>query len=165
MVFSSQVFLWYFLPLALAVYYAARLGPRWLGHGLLVLLRWAFYGWANPPFVLLLAMSTAVDFACGWWVARSQPGARSSGGELPLCPPGGERSRAQRLAVAVSVCTNLGVLGDIEIEVRGLSARLRPGSPSRPPPLSSVHSRSCWPRTIRSIRKPRRSCSRSWDIT
>ncbi|MCP5065639.1 MAG: MBOAT family protein [bacterium] len=111
MVFSSQIFLWYFLPLALAVYYVARLGPRWLSHCLLILLSWGFYGWANPPFVLLLMLSTAVDFACGWWVAHSQPRATTGRAELPLCPPGGQRSRAQRAAVGVSVCTNLGILG------------------------------------------------------
>jgi alginate O-acetyltransferase complex protein AlgI len=91
MVFSSQVFLFLFLPLALLLYYGARLGPRWLSHGVLVLTSLVFYGWSNPHFVLLLLLSTAVDFACGAFVARSQPGATAAPGELPLCPPGGPR--------------------------------------------------------------------------
>jgi alginate O-acetyltransferase complex protein AlgI len=111
MVFSSQLFLWYFLPLALGLYYLARLGPRWLGHGVLILVSYAFYGWANPPFVLLLLLSTLVDYACGWVIALRQPGARREGAELPLCPPGEPRCRAQRAAVAASVVANLSVLG------------------------------------------------------
>ena len=78
MVFSSQVFLWYFLPLALAIYFASRLGPRWLCHGMLTLVSWAFYGWTDPRFIALLVLSTFVDFACGWWVARRQPGTHSA---------------------------------------------------------------------------------------
>ena len=65
MVFSSQLFLFYFLPIALAFYYAVRWGPRWLSHGTLTVLSYLFYGWTNPLFMVLMASSTVVDYLCG----------------------------------------------------------------------------------------------------
>ncbi|HAA48078.1 MAG TPA: transcriptional regulator, partial [Planctomycetaceae bacterium] len=47
-VFSSHLFVFYFLPLALLLYYAA---PGRLRHVLLTALSYLFYGWANPLFV------------------------------------------------------------------------------------------------------------------
>src|SRR4030042_5975 len=44
MVFSSHLFLFYFLPLSLALYYAS---PRWGRHLLLTLVSYVFYGWAH----------------------------------------------------------------------------------------------------------------------
>jgi alginate O-acetyltransferase complex protein AlgI len=58
-----------------------------------------FYGWANPPFALILLFSTSIDFALGLWIA-SHP-----------CPPGGPRTRWQRSGLVVSVAMNLGLLG------------------------------------------------------
>lgn len=62
MVFSSYLFLFYFLPLALAMYYAA---PRRLKHFVLTALSYVFYGWANPLFVVLLLVSTLIDYVAG----------------------------------------------------------------------------------------------------
>ncbi len=110
MVFSSPIFLLGFLPIVLLLYYAARGLGRPVSHVVLLASSAVFYGWANPAFLPLLFLSAAVDFACGGFVARTQPGAVANGGELPLCPPGGPRTRSQRAAVFVSVATNLGVL-------------------------------------------------------
>jgi alginate O-acetyltransferase complex protein AlgI len=99
MVFSSQLFLFYFLPAALAVYYGAGLGPRWLRPLLLSAVSYVFYGWANPPFVLLMLLSTVIDYLCGRVIA-SEP-----------AEEGGPRTRRQRVAVAVSVIANLSLLG------------------------------------------------------
>jgi alginate O-acetyltransferase complex protein AlgI len=133
MVFSSQLFLFYFLPIVLGLYYAARLGPRWLSHGTLTVLSYLFYGWANPLFMLLMLASTSVDFVCGLVIARA--GARGSppSAEPPLPPVGGPRSRAQKVAVVVSIGSNLLLLGffkywnfcldnyNVVVEVLGLS--------------------------------------------
>ncbi|HLY08577.1 MAG TPA: MBOAT family protein [Planctomycetota bacterium] len=62
MVFSSHLFLFYFLPLALGLYYAS---PRSLRMPVLTLTSYVFYGWTNPWFVLLIAWSTLVDFTVG----------------------------------------------------------------------------------------------------
>ena len=87
MVFSSQLFLFYFLPIALAFYYAVRWGPRWLSHGTLTVLSYLFYGWANPPFMLLMLASTSVDFACGMVISRAAAKDRPPSAEPPPPPP------------------------------------------------------------------------------
>lgn len=106
MVFSSHLFAFYFLPVALIVYYAA---PRRARHLALTLLSYLFYGWANPAFMVLMFASTLVDYLCGLALAGRLPGARR-GAILPL-DPGGARSAGQRAAVAVSVVANLSLLG------------------------------------------------------
>ena len=75
MVFSSYVFLFYFLPAVICLYYAAPRGGR---HLILTLASYLFYGWANPLFLVLLLASTVVDYFCGLalvgrgpvWLAR-----------------------------------------------------------------------------------------------
>jgi alginate O-acetyltransferase complex protein AlgI len=111
MVFSSQLFLFYFLPLVLALYYAVRLGPRWLSHGALIALSYLFYGWANPPFMLVMLASTSIDFVCGLVIARAAGRGRPASAEPALCEVGGPRTRSQKLAVTVSICSNLLFLG------------------------------------------------------
>ncbi len=105
MVFSSQLFLFWFLPAALALYYAA---PRRLKHLVLTLVSYFFYGWTNPAFVILLFVSTTIDYTAGLILVRTTPWAR---GEVPLLPEGGPRGRRERLAVAISVISNLSLLG------------------------------------------------------
>ena len=106
MVFSSHLFVFYFLPVALVVYY---LLPRRLRNLGLVVLSYGFYGWANPAFMILMMFSTVVDFLCGLAIA----GRLGRGWRQPLetLPIGGERSTGQKLAVGVSVVTNLSLLG------------------------------------------------------
>jgi len=72
-VFSSHIFLFYFLPLALALYYAS---PRPLKHFTLTLLSYVFYGWWNPWFTLLMLGSTLVDYACGKMITAEGGGTR-----------------------------------------------------------------------------------------
>ncbi len=106
MVFSSHLFVYYFLPLALALYYLA---PRPLRHLALTALSYLFYGWANPAFVVLMLASTGVDYLCGLSIA----GGLSSGwrGRVERLTPGTPRTSGQRWAVAVSVASNLSLLG------------------------------------------------------
>jgi alginate O-acetyltransferase complex protein AlgI len=90
MVFSSQVFIFYFLPLVLLVYYLLP-GNR---HLFLLLASYVFYGWWNPWFVLLMLFVTAVNYAFGQWIAA----------------PGASRRR-KRAALVASVVASLGTLG------------------------------------------------------
>ena len=122
MVFSSHLFLFYFLPAALALYY---LSPRRAKHSILALLSYLFYGWANPLFVVLLLTSTVVDYVCGlviagrtpvWLVTAwsrwrgNSPTLRTwSDAVTPVAP--GRRTRAQRVALWTSIGTNLALLG------------------------------------------------------
>jgi alginate O-acetyltransferase complex protein AlgI len=93
MVFSSVTFLFLFLPLTLGalVVLPRRLHNVWLlGCSLL------FYTWGSGALVLLLVISTAIDYVCG----RLASEARRDG-----------RRRAVRAAVAGSVVVNLTLLG------------------------------------------------------
>lgn len=90
MVFSSHIFLFYFLPLALLVYY---LSPRVVKSLTLTLVSYVFYGWWNPWFVLLMLGSTAVDYLCGKAITRE-----------------GASPKQRKIGVTTSVVVNLAVL-------------------------------------------------------
>ena len=62
MVFGSAIFLYGFLPLFLVLYY---LSPRNVKSYTLAFASYVFYGWWRPDFVLLMLISTVVDFTCG----------------------------------------------------------------------------------------------------
>ena len=98
MVFSSYLFLFYFLPAALVTYYAA---PRRAKHLVLTAASYLFYGWANPLFTILLLASTLVDYCAGLFLGRSR------GFRLQT----EDRTPADRLVLVVSICANLGLLG------------------------------------------------------
>ncbi len=92
MVFSSLTFLFLFLPICLGVVVVLpdRLRNVWLlGCSLF------FYTWGSGALVLLLVVSTAVDYACG----RAAATARAAG----------DRARLH-VAVAASVVVNIGLL-------------------------------------------------------
>jgi alginate O-acetyltransferase complex protein AlgI len=95
MVFSSYLFLFYFLPAALLLYYTA---PPRARHFVLTVLSYVFYGWANPLFVVLLFASTMVDYVAGLVMARHPP-------------DGTPRARPARLALVASIVSNLSLLG------------------------------------------------------
>ncbi|MBN2509244.1 MAG: MBOAT family protein [Spirochaetales bacterium] len=110
MVFSSHVFLFYFLPLVLLLYYIL---PMKFRHGALTLLSYVFYGWANPVFILLMLTSTLIDYCCGLVIASrdSLPVSSSS----PALPSAAVLSRNDRriktAALIVSLVSNLSLLG------------------------------------------------------
>lgn len=106
MVFSSHLFVFGFLPLALALYY---LLPRRGRHLALTLLSYVFYGWTSPAFCLLLLVSTLIDYVCGLVIAGATPFAR--GGDPPALERGSARTRGQRLALTISIVSNLSLLG------------------------------------------------------
>ncbi|MFM8581973.1 MAG: MBOAT family O-acyltransferase [Planctomycetaceae bacterium] len=106
MVFSSHLFVFYFLPLTLFVYYLLPLRGR---HVALTLLSYLFYGWANPWFVLLLMFQTVVDWLVGmtlaglWHTPATAP--------VPLLDPQAPRTATQKLALAIGLTSNLSLLG------------------------------------------------------
>ena len=66
MLFNSPEFVLGFLPAALAGFFlAGRLGGNCWALGWLVGASLFFYGWWNPPFVLLLAGSIVANYALG----------------------------------------------------------------------------------------------------
>ncbi len=106
MVFSSYLFLFYFLPAALLFYYAV---PRRGKHLILTAVSYVFYGWANPLFSLLLLVSTLLDYLAGLVMVLGGPASWHR--SMHRLEPGGPRTRRQRIALAVSICGNLTSLG------------------------------------------------------
>jgi alginate O-acetyltransferase complex protein AlgI len=90
-VFSSYLFLFYFLPVSLLLYYAA---PRRARHLILTILSYVFYGWTNPLFLTLLFFSTTIDYVAGLVMLRHP-----------------RPARAARVALTASMISNLSLLG------------------------------------------------------
>ncbi|MEI7832089.1 MAG: MBOAT family O-acyltransferase [bacterium] len=106
MVFSSYLFLFYFLPIALLVYYLLPNRGKHLG---LTLMSYVFYGWANPMFMLLMFISPALDYLAG--LVQAHNGFRGWGKPVELLDPSIPRTRTQKTAMIVSICLNLALLG------------------------------------------------------
>ena len=107
MVFASHVFIFYFLPIVLLLNYT--LPFRYLTT-MLMLCSYLFYGWANPTWIVLMLTSTLVDYCCGLALVKFS-GLPTDGKDLPSLPAGQPRNRAQKTALAVSMSTNLAILG------------------------------------------------------
>jgi len=90
MVFSSLLFLFYFLPVVLGLYYLA---PRRYKNLVLFVCSLFFYAWGEPIYIVLMLFSSVVDYTHGLLI---------------------EKYRGKNLAkwfVASSVLINLGLLG------------------------------------------------------
>jgi alginate O-acetyltransferase complex protein AlgI len=70
MVFTSHIFVFYFLPLVLALYYLLPMKRNLF----LLIASYLFYGWWNPWFVGLMFFATAVNYLCGLVIAREDIG-------------------------------------------------------------------------------------------
>ena len=92
MVFSTPIFLFCFLVLTLLVYY---LVPRGLRNVVLLCSSLFFYFWGERIFVLIMLLSTAIDYTHGLMVERCQKNGNDKGA---------------RWAVASSVIFNLALL-------------------------------------------------------
>jgi len=87
MVFTSHIFIFYFLPIVLLLYYCVPYQRNLL----LVVASYVFYGWWDWRFLSLLWISTLIDYVCGRAMERHP-----------------RRKRAWLLA---SMLSNLGILG------------------------------------------------------
>jgi len=67
MLFSSLPFLYWFLPITLALYYIC---PRVLRNGVLLLASLVFYAWGEPRYVLLMIASIAVSYVLGLLIGK-----------------------------------------------------------------------------------------------
>lgn len=91
MIFASGIFLFWFLPALLLVYYGS---PRAVRSLVIAGASYIFYGWWRPDFVALMLISTVVDYWCGRSIAAAR-----------------DRQRPCRSWLLLSVCVNLGLLG------------------------------------------------------
>ena len=110
MVFSSLLFLFYFLPLFLAVYYLLHwTASRHTKHAFLTVASYLFYGWANPAFILLMIASTLIDYVCGLWMS-GQLNRAAWRSPVALLEPIRTPLPRERAAVLISITTNLSLL-------------------------------------------------------
>lgn len=89
MVFSSIVFIFYFLPAFLITYYLV--GKRYKNI-VILLFSIFFYSWGAPKFIFVILGSTFIDFHLVKWMSQTQ------------------KKRNRQLMLALSVSINLGLL-------------------------------------------------------
>lgn len=70
MLFSSLVFLWYFLPITFLLYYCTR-NQKWR-NGLLLAVSLLFYAWGEPSYMFLMMISIVLNYMFGLWVDRQR---------------------------------------------------------------------------------------------
>jgi alginate O-acetyltransferase complex protein AlgI len=77
LVFSSNVFLFAYLPIVLALYYIL---PKKLRNPVLLITSLIFYGWGEPIYLLLMITTILLDYICGLLIHRfaEQAGARKA---------------------------------------------------------------------------------------
>lgn len=91
MLFSSNVFLYAFLPSVLILYYAA---PRKLKNTVLLLFSLLFYGWGEPVYLFLMLGDIILNYLCGLWIAEDR-----------------EKGKTGKLPLVVGIIANLTLLG------------------------------------------------------
>jgi alginate O-acetyltransferase complex protein AlgI len=106
MVFSSQIFIFYFLPLVLLCYYLTPFRGRTL---LIALASYVFYGWVNPWWAALMFFGSSVDYICGLLLLKLS-GAPDQDGLPAVIDPSIPRTRGMKTVLGVSLCVNLGLL-------------------------------------------------------
>jgi alginate O-acetyltransferase complex protein AlgI len=106
MVFSSQIFLFYFLPLVLAAYYALPFRAR---TALIAISSYVFYGWANPLWAVIMFFGSSVDYVCGILLLKMSR-LPDVDGLPPVIGPEVTRTRGMKIVLATSIVTNLGLL-------------------------------------------------------
>ena len=69
MTFSSNVFLYFYFPLVLGLYF---LTPRKWRNALLFAVNLFFYGWGEPIYIVLMVLTVALDYGVGLWIGKRQ---------------------------------------------------------------------------------------------
>lgn len=90
MVFSSHIFIFYFLPAVLLVYYLLPARKNLF----LLIVSYIFYGWTDPRLVILMFTTTLINYICGNIIHRAE-----------------NDSRRRRTALAASIAASLALLG------------------------------------------------------
>ena len=93
MLFSSQVFLYFFLPITLIIYY---LSPRKFRNFILLVASLIFYAWGEPVYILIMIFSTVFDYVNGLLIDKFQKE---------------NKNRYAKIVLIVSVVGNLSILG------------------------------------------------------
>ena len=79
MIFSSNLFLFVYLPAVLLTYY---LVPRVLRNPVLLLFSLLFYGWGEPVYLFLMIGDILLNYVCGYLIHRQQLQGKKGTGAL-----------------------------------------------------------------------------------
>ena len=82
MVFSSNIFIFFFLPAAILCYYAV---PSKFKNAVLLIFSLVFYSWGEPVYILIMLFSTVFDYANGLLIQKFQTANRNSSAKAVLC--------------------------------------------------------------------------------
>lgn len=93
MVFSSVLFLFYYLPIVLTLYFLA---PKKFRNLVLFLSSLFFYSWGEPKYIWIMLFSSILDFTCGKMIFKNKEN--------------NNLSKAKRWLL-ISIFINLGMLG------------------------------------------------------
>src|SRR3954468_1272362 len=107
MVFSSQIFIFYFLPLVLCLYYVLPFRAR---TALIAVSSYVFYGWANPLWAVIMFFGSSVDYVCGLALLKMSGLPDEAGGLPPVIGREVPRTRRMKAVLIVSIVTNMGLL-------------------------------------------------------
>lgn len=91
MVFSSLIFLFMFLPLALTIYY---ISPKVLRNFILFIISLIFYAWGEPVYIVIMIFSTIFDYVNGILIDKYR-----------------DHNGIKKVIFINSIIINLGILG------------------------------------------------------
>ncbi len=90
LVFSSLTFWFFYLPMVLLCYYAV---PKKARNIVLFLVSFAFYGWGEPVYILLMIFTIIINYIAGLLISKDK-----------------ENRKKQRMWLILSIVLNLGIL-------------------------------------------------------
>ncbi|MGN0666903.1 MAG: MBOAT family O-acyltransferase [Huintestinicola sp.] len=90
MVFSQLTFLYYFLPIVMLVYFFS---PDKVRNIIIFITGLIFYAWGEPFYVIIMLMSTAIDYTAGRLMDKYD-----------------DDNKKRKICLIVSICMNVGLL-------------------------------------------------------
>ncbi|TVX96673.1 MBOAT family O-acyltransferase [Cohnella terricola] len=91
MVFSSVIFLFFFLPLVLSLYFAVSFKYK---NTILLIFSLVFYAWGEPRYVALMIVSIILNYGYGIWIDNA-----------------GNRGNKRVSILTMAIVVNIGLLG------------------------------------------------------
>ena len=91
LIFSSNVFLFAYLPLVLLLYF---LSPRKWRNPVLLFTSLVFYGWGEPIYLLLMIATIGLDYGCGLLIGKYR-----------------QQPKMQKMVLILGIALNLASLG------------------------------------------------------
>ena len=91
MVFSSLIFIFFFLPIFLLVYYVS---PKKIKNFVLMIFSLIFYAWGETKYIFLLVLVSLINFICALLINRRR-----------------KKGKKEKIILILTVIFNIGILG------------------------------------------------------